>query len=319
MRQAPFEATHVKEWQEFELFLDGKKALPFEPAQMPERYRRICYALALAQDRRYSPDLVDRLNRLALRGHHLLYENRRRQTGRVVGFLLGGFPRLVRAEWRVVAAAGLLFFGPLALLVGALQVHPEFVHYLLAPEQIAQFHAMYDPGNKRLGMREADGSLQMFGFYIWNNVRIGFQTFAGGLAFGVGSVWFLGANGVIIGAVAGYLTQVGYGETFWSFVAGHSSPELLAIVISGAAGLRLGLALVSPGGVSRKSALMAAAKPAVRLMYGAALMFMFAAFVEAFWSPITDLPLQVKVGVGLAGWALALAYFVLAGRGHAAR
>ena len=64
---------------------------------------------------------------------------------------------------------------------------------------------MYDPANKRLGMREADTSLLMFGFYIWNNVRIGFQTFAGGLLVGVGSIWFLGANGVIIGAVAGYL------------------------------------------------------------------------------------------------------------------
>jgi uncharacterized membrane protein SpoIIM required for sporulation len=237
----------------------------------------------------------------------------------VVEFLLGGFPRLVRTEWRVVAAAALLFFGPLVLLIGVLQAYPEFVHYLLEPEQIAQFHSMYDPANRRLGMREADGSLQMFGFYIWNNVRIGFQTFAGGLAFGVGSVWFLGANGVIIGAVAGYLTQVGYSETFWSFVAGHSSPELLAIVISGAAGLRLGLALIAPGGVSRKAALMAAAKPAVRLMYGAAIMFMFAAFVEAFWSPLTEPPFQAKVGVGLFGWALALAYFLLAGRGRATR
>jgi uncharacterized membrane protein SpoIIM required for sporulation len=159
----------------------------------------------------------------------------------------------------------------------------------------------------------------MFGFYIWNNVRIGFQTFAGGLLFGVGSVWFLGANGVIIGAVAGYLTEVGYAETFWSFVSGHSSPELLAIVISGAAGLRLGMALVAPGGLSRKAALVAAAKPAVRLMYGAAIMFMFAALVEAFWSPLTEFPFQVKIGVGLAGWALALAYFLFAGRGRAAR
>jgi len=73
-------------------------------------------------------------------------------------------------------------------------------------------------------------------------VRIGFQTFAGGLLAGVGSVWFLAANGVVIGAVAGYLTEIGYSETFWSFVAGHSSLELLAIVLSGAAGLRLGLA-----------------------------------------------------------------------------
>ena len=319
MRQAPFEAAHAREWQEFDLFLENKKNPPFDAAEMPERYRRICHTLALAQDRQYSPELVDRLNRLALRGHHVLYQNRRRESGRALEFVLAGFPRLVRAEWRLVLAAGLLFFGPLGLLIAVLQVYPEFVHYLLAPEQIAQFHQMYDPGNKRLGMREADTSVAMFGFYIWNNVRIGFQTFAGGLAFGVGSLWFLAANGVIIGAVAGYLTQVGYSETFWSFVAGHSSPELLAIVLSGAAGLRLGMALIAPGGLSRKSALMAAAKPAVRLMYGAALMFMFAAFVEAFWSPLTELPFNVKVGVGLAGWAIALAYFLLAGRSRAAR
>jgi len=319
VRQAPFEAAHAREWQEFDLFLENKKNPPFDAAEMPERYRRICHTLALAQDRQYSPELVDRLNRLALRGHHVLYQNRRRESGRALEFVLAGFPRLVRAEWRLVLAAGLLFFGPLGLLIAVLQVYPEFVHYLLAPEQIAQFHQMYDPGNKRLGMREADTSVAMFGFYIWNNVRIGFQTFAGGLAFGVGSLWFLAANGVIIGAVAGYLTQVGYSETFWSFVAGHSSPELLAIVLSGAAGLRLGMALIAPGGLSRKSALMAAAKPAVRLMYGAALMFMFAAFVEAFWSPLTELPFNVKVGVGLAGWAIALAYFLLAGRSRAAR
>jgi uncharacterized membrane protein SpoIIM required for sporulation len=319
MRQAPFEALHAREWQEFDAFLEDRKNPPFDPAQMPERYRRLCHELALAQDRRYSPDLVDRLNRLALRGHHLLYQNRRRESGRAVEFLLGGFPRLVRAEWRVVAVAALLFFGPLGVLVAVLQAYPEFVHYLLSPDQLAQFHSMYDPANRRLGMREADTSVAMFGFYIWNNVRIGFQTFAGGLAFGVGSIWFLGANGVIIGAVAGYLTQVGYTQTFWSFVAGHSSPELLAIVVSGAAGLRLGMALIAPGGLSRKSALVAAAKPAVRLMYGAALMFMFAAFVEAFWSPMTDVPFDVKIGVGLGGWALALAYFLLAGRGRAAR
>ena len=319
MSQAPFEAQHAKEWEEFDLFLENKNKSPFGHAEMPERYRRICYALALAQDRQYSPELVDRLNRLALRGHHALYQNRRRQTGRMLEFVLAGFPRLVRAEWRLVTAAGLLFFGPLALLIAVLQVHPEFVHYLLDPAQIAQFHQMYDPANKRLGMREADTSVAMFGFYIWNNVRIGFQTFAGGLAFGVGSIWFLGANGVIIGAVAGYLTQVGYSETFWSFVAGHSSPELLAIVLSGAAGLRLGMALVSPGGLSRKSALMAAARPAVRLMYGAALMFIFAAFVEAFWSPLTEVPFDVKIGVGRGGWALGLAYFLFAGRARAAR
>jgi uncharacterized membrane protein SpoIIM required for sporulation len=319
MRQAPFEAAHAREWEQFEAFLENEKSPPFDPAEMPARYRRLCQGLALAADRQYSPALVDRLNRLALRGHHALYRNRRRQSQRVLEFMLAGFPALVRSEWRLVAAACVLFFGPLLGLIAALQLYPEFVHYLLSPEQIAGFHAMYDPANRRLGMREADSSLMMFGFYIWNNVRIGFQTFAGGLAAGLGSVWFLGANGTIIGAVAGYLTQIGYSEPFWSFVAGHSSLELLAIVLAGAAGLRLGLAVIAPGSLSRRSALVAAAKPAVRMMYGAALMFFAAAFVEAFWSPITQVPFNFKIAAGIAGWVLLLAYFAFAGRARATR
>jgi uncharacterized membrane protein SpoIIM required for sporulation len=314
MRQASFEAEHGADWQAFEKFLDGAKPPPFPPAEMPARYRRLCQSLALATDRQYSPDLIDRLNTLALRGHHALYRNRRRETQAVREFLLGGFARLVREEWRLVTAAAILFFGPFLLLIAVLQQFPEFVHYLLQPEQIAQYHQMYDPANTRLGMRAADTNVMMFGFYIWNNVRIGFQTFAGGLLAGVGSVWFLAANAVIIGSVAGYLTQVGYSATFWSFVAGHSSLELVAIVLSGAAGLRLGMAVIAPGNRSRKAALVASAKPAVRMMYGAAILFFAAAFVEAFWSPLTEVPMALKIAAGLAGWVLLLAYFLLAGR-----
>src|SRR5688572_14922274 len=286
---------------------------------MPMRFRRLCQHLALAAERRYSADLVDRLNRLALRGHHALYVNRRRESQQVLGFIVAGFPRLVRQEWRLVAAAALLFFGPMLGLIAALQQFPDFAHYLLTPEQIASFHQMYDPANKRLGMRESDTDVLMFGFYIWNNVRIGFQTFAGGMLAGVGSAWFLASNGVIIGAVAGYLTQAGYSETFWSFVAGHSSLELLAIVLSGAAGFKLGMAVIAPGNRSRKAALMAAARPAVRIMYGAAIMFFAAAFVEAFWSPLTEIPFNIKIGVGIAGWVVLFAYFLFAGRSRAGR
>jgi uncharacterized membrane protein SpoIIM required for sporulation len=317
VKQAPFEREHAAEWDEFESFLDREHS--FDPAELPERYRRLCQSLALAADRRYSPALVDRLNRLALRGHHALYQNRRRQSQRVWEFVVFGFPALVRSEWRLVAAAAALFFGPLAGLIAVLQIFPDFVYYLLAPEQIARFNEMYDPAARRIGMREADTSLLMFGFYIWNNIRIGFQTFAGGLLAGVGSAWFLAANGVVIGAVAGYVTGIGYAQTFWSFVAGHSSLELLAIVLSGAAGLRLGLAVIAPGSRSRRAALVAAAKPAVRIMYGAALMFLAAAFVEAFWSPLNEIAYGVKIGAGIAGWILLGMYFGFAGRARAAR
>jgi uncharacterized membrane protein SpoIIM required for sporulation len=329
MRQAIFESRYGEDWVRFETWLDryeklrkrerakpAPDALP--DAEVPQAYRRVCQHLALAHDRQYSPDLVDRLNRLALRGHHLLYGARGSRGARALQFLLEGFPRLVRAEALLVVAAAVLFFGPFLMLLAALQWFPDFVYYLFPPEALAKFQEMYNPANKRLGMRDADDNVAMFGFYIWNNVKIGFQTFAAGIAFGLGSIFYLVSNGLFIGAIAGYLTQVGYGEPFWSFVSGHSAMELVAIVISGAAGLRLGGALVAPGLRSRKAALVAAAQPAVRLMYGAGGMFLIAAFIEAFWSPLTFFPPVTKYLVGAILWLVVAGYFLLGGRGSAA-
>jgi len=332
MRQAVFEARYGHDWNRFEQWLDRDErrrrrtpnaalepAHPLPDVDVPQAYRRICQHLALARDRQYSPELVDRLNRLALRGHHLLYGARaRRGTARSLEFLLAGFPRLVRAERGFVIVAACLFFGPVLALIAVLQAYPDFIYYLVDPGQLARFQEMYDPANRRLGMRDADDNVAMFGFYIFNNVKIGFQTFATGLAFGLGTLFYLVFNGVMIGAIAGYLTGIGYGTSFWSFVSGHSALELVAIAISGAAGLRLGAALVAPGGRSRKAALVDAAQPAVRLMYGAAAMFFLAAFVEAFWSPLTAFPPQTKYAVGAIVWAVVVGWLVLGGRARGA-
>jgi uncharacterized membrane protein SpoIIM required for sporulation len=329
MRQAVFETRHAPDWGRFDAWLDRHEKLrrrvtappdaeTLPDAEVPRVYRQVCQHLALARDREYSPDLVDRLNRLALRGHHLLYGARGSRGARALEFLVAGFPRLVRAERALVIAAACLFFGPFFLLLAALQSHPDFVYYLMPPEALAKFQEMYNPGNRRHGLRDADDNVAMFGFYIWNNVKIGFQTFAGGIAFGLGSIFYLVSNGVLIGATAGTITQVGYGTPFWSFVSGHSAMELVAIVLSGAAGLRLGGALVAPGQRSRKAALVAAAQPAVRLMYGAAGMFLIAAFIEAFWSPLTAFPPVTKYAVGAILWGVVLGYFLFGGRGRAA-
>jgi len=98
MKQTPFEAAHEREWAEFEMFVEQGRG--FDPAEMPARFRRLCQALALAAQRCYSTDLVDRLNRLALRGHHALYANRRRESQAVLDFgdmmILGmAFPNLI--------------------------------------------------------------------------------------------------------------------------------------------------------------------------------------------------------------------------------
>jgi uncharacterized membrane protein SpoIIM required for sporulation len=323
VNQDRFESIHGGDWDAFELWLTTRSkrrrrdAPPVETVpdkEIPRRYRALCQHLALARDRQYSTTLVERLNTLVMRGHQFLYGAHPEAGPRVLQFFAADFPRAVRRAWRPVLASSLLFFGPLLIMVAALQFHPDFIHTLMSPHQVRDFREMYDPSNPKPGIRTAQADTMMFGHYIWNNVRIGFQTFAGGLLFGVGAVVILLFNGVIIGAVMGYLLQIGFGTPFLQFVAGHSGLELSAIALMGGAGLMLGAGLVMPGGLTRTQSLQAAAREAVPIVYGAASMLVAAAFVEAFWSPITVVPPPVKYTVGIVMWVLIAAYLLLAGR-----
>lgn len=293
---------------------DTTTELPLD--DMPSAYRRLCQDLSLARDRYYSSQLVHALHDRVLAAHQRVYGARRHLASRWLEFLTAGLPRLVRQEKRFILASAALFFVPLLLTLFLLQTYPEGVYYLLSPESVAQYEEMYAPTAARLGRPKhgASTELSMLAFYISNNVRIDFQCFAGGIVFGLGSIFFLVYNGLMIGGTAGHLTQIGHIETFWGFVAGHSAPELIGAVLSGAAGLKIGFALIAPGRRRRLDALKESAQSAVHLLYGAAALTFSAAFIEALWSPNRALPFMLKIGIGVSIWLGLLAYLLFCGR-----
>lgn len=286
-------------------------------ANLPHAFRSLCHDLALARDRQYSSLLQDRLRVLVLAAHQRIYGARKKEGFAIFRFVLHGFPAVVRRERRVVALAAGLFAIPLLVMLIALQYYPDGIYLMMSPDAIGNFEDMYSPTAKRLGQgHEISGEWRMWGYYIANNVGLDFQCFAGGIAFGVGAVFFLLYNGLFIGAVAGHLTQIGYIETFWSFVSGHSPFELTGAVLSGAAGLKLGHALIAPGLRTRRAALRENAKIAVQLLLGAATLTFLAAFIEAFWSAERAFPPHLKYGVGIALWIVTLSYLAFAGKGR---
>ena len=77
MTQQAFEARYALRWDEFSGWLkrDGSKRTKpnagksaVDAIEVPARYRELCQHLALARDRQYSADLIERLSRLALSG-----------------------------------------------------------------------------------------------------------------------------------------------------------------------------------------------------------------------------------------------------------
>jgi len=309
-----FEARHQASWAALAEALGGGDA---EPARVVDLYRAVCQHLALARHRQYGVDLVSRLNDLALRGHEAIYGARVSPWGPILAYAAGGYAREVRARWRTVLGATVLFYGPFLLLIGLIQVWPDLVHAALPAEMIGQLEQMYDPAAEAVvdPRVHTDQRAMMFGFYVWNNVGIALRTFATGLFFGLGSIFFLAYNGVVLGAAAGHLTRIGSGWVFWPFVIGHGALELTAIVLAGATGLELGAALVQPGRRTRARALREEARGAAGRVAGFSALLVLAAAVEAFWSPSPEVSPQVKLGVGAALWGLVGLYFLGAGRG----
>ncbi|MDR2871650.1 MAG: stage II sporulation protein M [Xanthomonadaceae bacterium] len=323
MKQEQFIARYQSEWQAFEHWLQIRNHAQaaadvtlIADEEIPARYRRLCQQLALARRRGYSPQVTGRLQELMQRGHSVMYRTPRPRWRRALEFLLADFPQLVRDQAACMWISLLLFAIPLVGIFVLLQFKPELIHGLMDPHQLAMMERMYDPAaeHQKLG-RESGGNWYMFGHYIMNNTSIGLRTFASGLLAGIGTVYVLIVNGIMVGGIAGHLQAIGYGDPFWRFVAGHAPFELTAIVITGGAGLRLGFNLMVPGRRRRIDALIEAGSIGAKLCLGASVMFLIAAFIEAFWSSIGSMPAWIKFTVSGLLWTLVLAWLWRGGHG----
>jgi len=318
-----FQELYEGDWAELQALLDALTTSSLTStrrgrasgARAAALYRQACEHLALARARSYPAYLVDPLEELTSRAHQLIYQQREFGLGRLRRLINVDFPSAVRNHRAYVAVAAATFLLP-TILVGLLVYsRPEMILSVVDSDTASQFEQMYSPDADSIGRtREARTDWTMFGYYIRNNVGVAFQCFAGGLFAGLGTLFFLAYNGAFGGALAGYLTGRGLSSTFYSFVATHSAFELTAIVLAGAAGLRLGHALLSPGRLTRRQSLVEASRESMVLIYGVTGMLLVAAGIEAFWSSATWIAPAVKYGVAAVCWLAVLGYLTLQGR-----
>jgi uncharacterized membrane protein SpoIIM required for sporulation len=319
MTPLQFEAAHAAAWQELEAELGElpkKKRgdAPADRARIAALYRAACEHLAVAEARAYPVWLIERLETLTARGHQRIYRETDFGLDKLARLFLVDFPATVRAHRVDVLVALVAFAGPLVVTGVLAYFDPGFVLSLHDASSVDLFEQMYGDADGPIGRRSAESDWQMFGFYIFNNIRIAFQCFAGGLFFGIGSLFYLALNGALAGSIAGYVTWRGFGGNFYSFVVTHGAFELTGIVLAGAAGIALGHALLAPGRRSRLAALADAARGAIVIVYGMTAMFVIAAALEAFWSSARWVPQTVKFGVGAGCWLVVIAYLVFQGR-----
>ncbi len=312
-------AAREAEWQRLEALLaiaekKSVRALDDEELMaLPLLYRGALSSLSVARETSLDLELVTYLEALCARAYFFVYGVRTSPWRRLSAFFLRDWPEAVRDLWRETLVAALLLL--IGVLAGFLLVtNDPFWFGAFVPEQLAagrDFSASSDFLAGTLYETEADGWLGAFATFLFtHNSQVAILCFALGFAFGVPTALLLVHNGAMAGAFLALFTSHGLGLELGGWLMIHGSTELFAIILAGAAGLRIGSTVVFPGEAPRLAAASRAGRAAALAMAGVVVMLFVAALLEGVGRrTITSDGLRYAIAVGML--ALWLAFYYL--------
>jgi len=308
VRRQRFVAERERDWAELDALLARVGSLPDRLAapdllRAGALYRAAAADLALARRAFPGDPLTGRLERLVLRARQVVYAGEPRRA-RLGHFLATGYWRRVAERPRLLALSALLLFAP-QVLAALWALDDPGAAIGVVP---AQFAGAAEPGSGP-GTLSAEEQAALSSEIFTNNIRVTFLAVAAGVTLGLGTAALLMFNGLFIGAIAGL--AIGYGEAarLFELIVPHGVLELSCIVVSGAAGLRIGAALLDPGLRTRGEALRAQARPAVELVLGTIPWLVLAGLVEGYVTgslPGLGAALTVGFALGVVYWLLVL-------------
>ena len=279
-----------------------------ERSRFAALYRAACADLALADAYQLPPATVHYLHQLVGRAHNQLYRSQKFNFRAWWHEMFYEVPQRLFMD-RALWLAMLIFWGIFLSSMFLAYTVPQFAYQVVNEDQRRQLEESFAEPMRGRG---ASLNVGMAGFYVWNNAGIGLQCFAAGLLLGIGGLVATVFNAAHLGAAFGYMMTVPQRPNFYEFVTAHGPFELTAIVMSAAAGMRLGFSIVDTGGYTRMAALRKAGARAMPAMGAATAFFAFAALIESFVSP-SAAPYSVKVGVAIISIALMVFYIFVLG------
>ncbi len=287
-------AKRKPQWQRLEQLVDrsgrsGVSALTHDELQaLGLLYRQTASDLATVREDITSLPLASYLNQLLARAHNLIYMGKRPRWNRIANFYLETYPRVFRETFSLVILAALIFVG--GGIAGAVVTLRDagFAHQILGPQMIETIekHEMWT--HSILAVKPMAASDIMT-----NNLTVGFMMFAAGITAGLGTIWMLITNGLLMGVLAVTTARAGMAMQLWEFVAPHGVLELPAIFIAAGAGLEIARGLLFPGIYSRRESLARAGSRGAQLLLGEVPLLLVAGVIEAFISP-TSIPASLK-------------------------
>ena len=310
-----FVARHQAAWQRLGQLCAPRPRQPLSPAELDELlslYQVVSGHLSYARTELVDHTLVTRLTNLVATANGIVYGARARRRGGVARFFTATFPAAV---WRIrwfVAVATVLTLLP-AVAIGVWIANSRAALDASAPAAVREAYV-----NRQFASYYSSKPAVQFATEVFtNNVRVAMLAFAAGVLLCVFTVWILVQNGANVGMAGGLFAASGQQPKFWGLILPHGLLELSAVIIAGAAGLRLGWTIIDPGDRERGAALVEEGRRAAMVVLGLVPVFGVAGTIEGFITG-RGLPTVARVGIGVIVCTAFWAYVTVLGRAAAA-
>jgi uncharacterized membrane protein SpoIIM required for sporulation len=304
MRESTFIKKNLPRWKKYQEEPTG------DPDEMAERFTTLLDDLAYAKTFYSFSKVTGYINSLAAGIYQIIYANNKEESGRFRSFFVYELPLLFRKYHRLILFT-FLFFLLFCLIAAFSAAHDEtFVRGVMGDEYVNMTEQNIKRGDP-FGVYKGENELYMFLRIAYNNIQVAFLCFIGGILFGVGSLWFMMKNGVMLGAFQYYFFSKGLGLKSILVIWIHGTLEISSIVIAGSAGLIMASGLLFPGTRKRVDALKKSARDGVKVVISLVPLFITAAFLEGFVTRHTAMPMAISISILLISLAFIVGYFIV--------
>ena len=304
MREGQFIQQNIEKWKIYQY------EPTTDPDEMADRFTELVNDLGYAKTFYPQSKVTLYLNKLASGFYLGIYKNKKEESSRIIRFWKMELPLIIRKYHRELLYSFLIFLFFAVIAAFSAANDQSFVRGVLGNNYVEMTEQNIAKGDP-FGVYKDQSQLSMFLWIAVHNVQVSFMIFISGILAGLGTIWLLFNNGVMLGAFQYFFFSKGLGWKSVLVIWIHGTLEISSIIIAGAAGIVLAKSLLFPGTFKRLPSLKRGARDGIKMMIGLVPVFIVAAFLEGFITRYSGMPVWLSLFILISSACFIIWYFII--------
>ncbi len=314
MREALFIKKNAQKWNEYQ-YLQTE-----DPDQMADRFITLLDDLSYSKTFYPHSKVTRWINSLAVSIYQTIYQNRKQRFSRLITFWQYELPLMFRKHHRMFLYSFLFFVLLFTMGVLSSMKDDQFVAGVLGEDYVAMTEENIEKGDP-FGVYSSESRFSMWVRIAFNNIKVGFLMVAGGIFFGIGTLYVFFTNSIMVGSFQYMFFAKGLGWQSVLVIWIHGTLEISGMIIEACAGFVLARSILFPGTFSRWVSFKRGVKDAMKICVSLIPITILAGFLESYITRLssnafdkttnTSLPVPISISILAVSFLFIVWYFVI--------